>query len=129
MAEGESGSHKSIDNPQTTKTCDGFTSECLTSQQQPNNESISNVTSGSNSDESELHITGAIPKIHQQLSTKFHCTMCNVEYNRRLDYVLHVRQNHTSNEKFKCDLCVKLCSNYPALMRHKIMAHTSTRYT
>lgn len=60
-------------------------------------------------------------------SCTYNCDTCKIEFNRKLDYVLHVRSSHTSTEKFKCDLCIKICTNYPALMRHKIMAHSGTR--
>lgn len=66
---------------------------------------------------------------HEENSSQYECVKCNIVYSRKLDYVLHVRNCHTNSEKFKCDLCIKICSNYPALMRHKIMAHTATRYT
>lgn len=134
MAEGEIGSH-TIHNAQTTSTaggedCTNSESSYPASQNEQQNESKSGtVASDNNSEESEPNTSGTIPKIRRQPCNTFHCTWCNVHYTRRLDYVLHVRLSHTSNEKFKCDLCVKVCPNYPALMRHKIMAHTGTRYT
>lgn len=70
-----------------------------------------------------------IPNNNRRSVSPYECVKCNIIYHRKLDYVLHVRSSHTNSEKFKCDLCVKICSNYPALMRHKIMAHTAARYT
>lgn len=132
MAEGEISSHK-IHKGRTTNNAGGEDctgGECSASQHEPQNESKSDTIARANkSDESERNNSGTIPKIRHQPCITFHCTLCNVHYTRRLDYVLHVRQSHTSNEKFKCDLCVKVCPNYPALMRHKIIAHTGFRYT
>lgn len=129
MAEDESVSH-TIHNARTATTAeeDGTVGECSSSQHHLNESKSGNVASGNNSDESEPNISGTIPKIRHQPCT-FHCTWCNVHYTRRLDFVMHVRLSHTNNEKFKCDLCVKVCPNYPALLRHKIMAHTGLRYT
>lgn len=140
MAEGEIGCH-TIHKAQTTPTGgdeDAAGGECSYSASQHEQLNLiesksGTIASGNRSAETEPNISeadsGTIPKIRHPPCITFLCTFCNVHYTRRLDYVMHVRLCHTSNEKFKCDLCVKVCPNYPALMRHKIMAHTGTRYT
>lgn len=130
MAEGEIGSHTIHDGQTTTAGGEDCTSECTYAASKHSLENKNDTIGSENhSDAPEPKISGTIPKTRHQPSLTFHCTLCDVHYTRRLEYVMHVRQCHTSNEKFKCDLCVKVCPNYPALMRHKIMAHTSTRYT
>ena len=91
------------------------------------NNNCNNTNEPSTSNTSQIN-SNSIGTNSLAKNNNFNCNTCKLDFSNKLGFALHVRQIHNSTDKYKCDLCVKVCTNYPALIRHKIMAHTGSRY-
>ena len=74
----------------------------------------------------ETFLTKHTNSVHYENGTKFHCNICNKEFNIKRQLQSHIKV-HESRKNFKCDICEKSFNKASTLKTHLKTIHDAQK--